>query len=62
MTVEVFISYAIDDVSWRGLGGVGKTQLANEYTHRFREEYRYVFWPGRSSRPCVGVRLPLPVT
>ena len=27
-----------------GLGGVGKTQLAVEFVHRYQEMYPYVFW------------------
>ncbi|MGZ6387205.1 MAG: hypothetical protein ACXWOL_17485 [Ktedonobacteraceae bacterium] len=27
-----------------GLGGIGKTQTAVEYTYRYRTEYRYIFW------------------
>ena len=28
----------------QGLGGLGKTQLANEYAHKKRRFYRHVFW------------------
>ena len=27
-----------------GLGGIGKTQTAVEYTYLYRSEYRYIFW------------------
>ena len=27
-----------------GLGGIGKTQTAVEYTYRYRFEYRFIFW------------------
>ncbi|KAF2972232.1 hypothetical protein GQX73_g1280 [Xylaria multiplex] len=27
-----------------GIGGVGKTQVALEYTYRHREDYSYIFW------------------
>ena len=27
-----------------GMGGIGKTQTAVEYTYRYRPEYRYIFW------------------
>ncbi len=28
----------------RGMGGIGKTQTALEYTYRFRDQYQHVFW------------------
>ncbi|MDQ1247267.1 MAG: hypothetical protein QG597_1637, partial [Actinomycetota bacterium] len=31
-------------VALSGLGGVGKTQLANEYAHRFRSSYELIWW------------------
>ncbi len=27
-----------------GLGGIGKTQTAVEYTYRYRSDYRFIFW------------------
>jgi tetratricopeptide (TPR) repeat protein len=33
-----------------GLGGVGKTQTALEYTYRFRDDYRAILWARADSR------------
>jgi hypothetical protein len=36
-----------------GLGGVGKTQTAVEYAHRYLEEYDYVLWVAAQSREAL---------
>ena len=33
-----------------GIGGMGKTQIALEYTHRYREEYHVVLWAKADSQ------------
>ena len=36
-----------------GLGGVGKTQIAIEYTHIYRENYRAIFWVRAATRETL---------
>lgn len=36
-----------------GLGGIGKTQIAVEYAHRFRNTYHCVFWMSAASRETL---------
>ena len=50
-----------------GMGGVGKTQIATEYAHRFVNEYEVVWWVRsdqedniQSSLVALGTRLQLP--
>jgi len=36
-----------------GLGGIGKTQIALEYTYQYRQHYRYVFWSSAATREAL---------
>ncbi len=54
--------------SLRGMGGVGKTSLAIEYTHRFARKYRIVWWinaehpgliPGQFVKLAAALHLPV---
>lgn len=40
-----------------GLGGIGKTQIAIAYAHRFLEDYQYVFWTVADSPKTLLVEL-----
>ena len=38
-----------------GLGGIGKTQTAVEYTYRYRSEYRFIFWTRANTEVALQV-------
>ncbi len=40
-----------------GLGGMGKTQIALEYAHRYREEYHVVLWAKADSQEVLSSEL-----
>lgn len=47
----------VSPVALRGLGGVGKTQVALEYSHRFRADYDIVWWINCGQPQYVDVQL-----
>ncbi|HEV8562921.1 MAG TPA: FxSxx-COOH system tetratricopeptide repeat protein [Actinophytocola sp.] len=66
-TVHEILRTGAQVVTLNGIGGVGKTQLAIEYLHRFQDQYEFVWWipaehPSqlRASLAELGTRLHLP--
>ncbi|HEX4062657.1 MAG TPA: FxSxx-COOH system tetratricopeptide repeat protein [Streptosporangiaceae bacterium] len=47
----------VSPVALRGLGGVGKTQVALEYAHRFKADYDMVWWINCGQPQYVDVQL-----
>lgn len=45
--------FALAQAAIYGLGGIGKTQTAIEYAHRFGEQYRFVLWAVAESETSV---------
>jgi tetratricopeptide (TPR) repeat protein/DNA-binding XRE family transcriptional regulator len=42
-------------IALAGLGGIGKTQIALEYAHRYQEDYHYILWATAESQDTLAL-------